>query len=175
MRNMLLASLIALPGLLAAEPFPPGLTFRAIEGGTIALDDWRGQPILVVNTASMCGYADQFGTLQDLYDTYRAQGLVVLAIPSDDFQQELGTDAEVQEYCEMVFGIDMPMTAITHVRGAEAHPLYQWLAATEGWQPGWNFNKVLIGADGQVVDTFGSNTAPLGRALTRAVEGALGS
>jgi glutathione peroxidase len=169
---VLMATLSA--GLARAESFPAGLTFRAIEGGTIAMDDWRGQPILVVNTASMCGFADQFVTLQALYDRYRAEGLVVLAVPSDDFAQELGTEAEVKDYCEMVFGIDMPMTAITPVTGQGAHPFYAWLQATEGWEPGWNFNKVLIGADGEVAGTWRAGAAPDGRAITRAVEGALG-
>jgi glutathione peroxidase len=147
--------------------------FPSIDGGDIGFSDWTG-PVLVANTASLCGFADQFEDLQALYDTYRDEGLVVLAVPSDDFRQELGTEAEVKDYCEMTFGIDLPMTGITHVRGAEAHPFYRWLAETEGFEPGWNFNKVLIGADGTVLGTWGSRPNPMGDSIVGAVEAALG-
>lgn len=152
---------------------PPGLTFGNVDGGTIALDDWAGQPVLVVNTASMCGFAGQFTELQALYDRYRAEGLVVLAVPSDDFNQELATDAEVADYCEMTYGIDLPMTTITPVRGEGAHPFYLWLAQDHGFSPSWNFNKVLIGGDGAVLGTWGPVASPAEGPILAAVEAAL--
>ncbi|MEM9247577.1 MAG: glutathione peroxidase, partial [Pseudomonadota bacterium] len=106
-----------------------GFTFPSIDGGTLALGDWLGRPVLVVNTASRCGFTRQYEALQALYDRYRADGLIVLAIPSNDFRQELATEAEVREFCEVTFGLDLPMTEITAVRGRDAHPFYQWLAA----------------------------------------------
>jgi glutathione peroxidase len=150
-----------------------GFRFDSIDGGEIGFADWDG-PVLVVNTASLCGFADQFTGLQALYDTYRDAGLTVLAVPSDDFRQELSSDEEVKEYCEITFGIDMPMTVITQVRGEGAHPFWRWLAQEHGFAPGWNFNKVLIGADGAVLGTWGSRPDPMARAITGALEAALG-
>jgi glutathione peroxidase len=164
---------MAAPVTAAGSPVE-GFRFPSIDGGEIGFADWPGQPVLVANTASLCGFADQFVDLQTLYDTYRDAGLVVLAIPSDDFRQELGTEAEVKEYCEMTFGIDLPMTGITPVLGEGAHPFYRWLAETQGFEPGWNFNKVLIGGDGAVLGIWGSNPNPMGASITGAVEAALG-
>lgn len=147
--------------------------FGSIDGGDLSLSQWRGQPILVVNTASQCAFTDQYRDLQDLYDTYRDSGLIVLAVPSDDFQQELATDAEVKDFCELQYGIDMPMTTITHVKGSNAHPFFQSLQAEENFTPRWNFNKVLIDADGNFVDSFGSNVDPLSRTVTHKVEALL--
>lgn len=158
---------------MAAESPVEGFRFGSIDGGEIGFSDWEG-PVLVVNTASLCGFADQFTDMQALYDTYRDRGLTVLAVPSDDFRQELSSEAEVKEYCEMTFGIDMPMTVITPVLGTEAHPFWRWMAEEHGFAPGWNFNKVLIGADGAVLGTWGSQPNPMGAAITGAVEAALG-
>jgi glutathione peroxidase len=144
--------------------------FGSIDGGTLSIDQWLGQPMLVVNTASQCAFTQQYRGLQDLYDTYRAQGLIVLAVPSDDFNQELATDAEVKEFCELQYGIDLPMTVITHVKGADAHPFYASLKAETGFTPQWNFNKVLIDKNGGVVATFGSNTSPQLPAITRLID-----
>ncbi|MFD0857824.1 glutathione peroxidase [Roseovarius aquimarinus] len=147
--------------------------FASIDGGDLALSDWRGQPVLVVNTASRCGFTDQYRGLQDLYDRYRAAGLVVLAVPSNDFRQELSSDAEVKEFCELEYGIDMPMTTITAVTGAEAHPFYVSLRQEAGFEPRWNFNKVLIGPDGDVAGTFGAQIEPLSGTMTRAIDALL--
>ncbi|WP_101068711.1 glutathione peroxidase [Roseovarius salinarum] len=147
--------------------------FDSIDGGTLSLSDWSGQPVLVVNTASRCGYTYQYDGLQALYDRYRDDGLVVLAVPSQDFRQELATDEKVKEFCEVNFGIDMPMTTITHVRGPDAHAFYQWLADTHGFAPRWNFNKVLLGPDGDMVETYGSAARPLSAAITDRIEALL--
>jgi len=150
-------------------------TFPSIDGGTVDMADWAGQPVLVVNTASRCAFTDQYEDLQALYDTYRDAGLVVLAVPSDDFRQELDSAEEVRAFCELTYGIDMPMTDITSVKGPDAHPFYQAVQAETGFVPRWNFNKVLIGPDGQVIDTWGSTTRPMARPITRAIEAALQS
>ena len=144
--------------------------FENIDGGTLKISDWAGQPVLVVNTASLCGFTGQYAALQSLYDRYRDQGLVVLAVPSDDFQQELESNAEVKEFCEVQFGLDLPMTGVTPVRGATAHPFYASLADETGFVPKWNFNKVLIGPDGGVVDTFGAPVKPMSRRITNQIE-----
>jgi glutathione peroxidase len=136
-----------------------GFRFASIDGGEIDLADWAGKPVLVVNTASLCGFAGQFDGLQDLHERLGDQALI-LAVPSDDFQQELASEAEVKEYCTMTFDITLPMTEITHVRGSEAHPFYEWVKAETGFVPGWNFNKVLIAPDGSIAGTFGSNVGP---------------
>ena len=159
------AVLTALPAL-AAQSF----SFASIDGGNLSLDDWKGRPVLVVNTASRCGFTPQYDGLQALHDRYKDAGLVVLAIPSDDFRQELSSAEEVKEFCEVNFNLTLPMTDITHVRGPEAHPFYKWVADTAGFQPGWNFNKVLIAPDGSIAGTFGSTVGPDSTAITGPVE-----
>jgi glutathione peroxidase len=147
--------------------------FDNIDGGELTLSQWSGQPVLVVNTASRCGYTKQYSQLQDLYDRYRDEGLVVLAVPSNDFKQELADEGKVKEFCETQFGLDLPMTGITHVKGKAAHPFFRSLKTEVGFVPRWNFNKVLIGPDGTVVKTYGSRTKPLSGAITREVEALL--
>ncbi len=147
--------------------------FRSIDGGTLSLSQWAGKPVLVVNTASQCAFTKQYEGLQTLYERYRARGFVVLAVPSDDFRQELGSEAAVKEFCELQFGIDMPMTGITHVKGAGAHPFYATLKAETGFVPKWNFSKVLIGPDGAVVKTYSSRVTPLSGEITREIEALL--
>ncbi|TNF59428.1 MAG: glutathione peroxidase [Rhodobacteraceae bacterium] len=163
---------LALALSLAAQVAQAGVTgsFPSIDGGILNLEDWRGQPVLVVNTASQCGYTGQYADLQTLYETYRDRGLVVLAVPSDDFNQELDTAQDVKEFCEVTFGLTLPMTDILSVRGPGAHEFYQDVAAETGFVPAWNFNKVLIGPDGAVVATWGSRTKPMSRAITGEIE-----
>ena len=156
---------LILTTLLSAGPAMAGYEFASVDGGTIDLDDFKERPVLVVNTASLCGFAPQFDDLQALHDRYSAQGLVVLAVPSNDFNQELASGAEVKEYCAANFDLTIPMTDITHVTGAEAHPFYAWLAAEHGFVPGWNFNKVLLGTEGEVLGTWGSMTNPTATAI----------
>lgn len=150
-----------------------GFSFPSIDGGTIDLDAFKGNPVLVVNTASLCGFAAQFDDLQALYDTYSARGLVVLAVPSDDFKQELGNAAEVKEYCAVNFDLTIPMTDITPVLGEAAHPFYKWLAETEDFVPGWNFNKVLLDGEGDVVATWGSVMRPNATPVVQKIEALL--
>lgn len=171
MKTLILGFALAVTatGAMAAPSDP----FVSIDGGEVSLADWAGQPVLLVNTASMCGYTPQYEALQTLYDTYRAQGLVVLAVPSDDFRQELASAEKVKEFCEINYNITLPMTDITHVKGPDVHPVYAWLRAEAGFVPRWNFNKVLIGRDGEVAGTWESGDRPLSKQIVSAVEAAL--
>jgi glutathione peroxidase len=164
---VLLTALVASPAQSADE------RFDSIEGGTLSLADWAGRPVLVVNTASMCGFTPQYKGLQALYDLYRDRGLVVLAVPSDDFRQEYASEAEVKSFCELTYGIDMPMAEISHVKGAGAHPFYRRVEAETGFVPGWNFNKILLDGEGRVVGTWGSLVTPLSKSIVQAVEAQL--
>ena len=168
----LIACSFALAGTVA-QAAPGDFTFESIDGGTLSLSEWQGRPVLVVNTASRCGFTPQYDGLQALYDRYRDRGLVVLAVPSQDFRQELSSDAEVAEFCEINFDLDLPMTTITHVRGDKAHPFYQWVARSAGFTPAWNFNKILIDPEGDVVKTYGSAVKPESAAITRRIEALL--
>ncbi len=153
---------------LAAE----GFRFSSIDGGEIDLDDWRGKPVLVVNTASLCGYAGQFDALQGLHERFGDRALI-LAVPSNDFDQELSDEAAVKEYCAMTFDITLPMTEITVVTGSAAHPFYAWVRDQTGFVPGWNFNKVLIGPDGNIAGTFGAPVKPEGPQIAGRIEAML--
>ena len=152
---------------------PNKAVFPSIDGGMIALEAFAGQPVLVVNTASQCAFTRQYEGLQTLYDRYKARGLVVIAVPSDDFNQELASAAEVKEFCEINYNITLPMTDLTRVRGSKAHPFFKDVKAATGFTPRWNFNKVLIGPDGEVVETWGSSARPDSGAIPRAIEALL--
>ncbi|WP_375342245.1 glutathione peroxidase [Yoonia litorea] len=165
-------SLVA-PRAFAAAELDLETPFASIDGGDIRLSDWAGRPIMVVNTASLCAFTDQYAGLQALYDRYRDQGLIVLAVPSDDFNQELGSNDEVKDFCEVVFGLDLPMTEITPVRGRKAHPFYRSLAQSAGFTPRWNFNKVLLDGTGDLVETFDSRIDPMSPQVLRQIEALL--
>lgn len=165
-----LATLLAICLALPVAALDLDAPFENIDGGTLQLSDWRGQPVLVVNTASRCGFTNQYAALQELYDTYRDRGLVVLAVPSDDFRQELSSNEAIKEFCEVQYGIDMPMTGMTHVRGQRAHPFYRSVAQDAGFEPNWNFNKVLVGPDGKVAGTYGSPVRPMSGQITGDIE-----
>lgn len=166
-RRLLLAGV---PLLLAAAPAPHPYDFRfpAIEGGEIDLSAWRGKPMLVVNTASFCGFAPQFAALQKLHEAYAPRGLLLLGVPSNDFNQEAADNAAVKAFCDAEFGVDFPMAAISHVKGPQAHPFFAWAGA-----PRWNFFKYLVGRDGQLIQTYPSQVEPGSPDLLRAVEAAL--
>jgi glutathione peroxidase len=157
----------------SAMAAPPDAPFNSIDGGTLSIADYAGHPVLVVNTASFCAFTPQYEGLQALYDTYRGKGLVVLAVPSEDFNQEYGTNKEVKEFCELTYGIDMPMTEITHVTGGQAHPFFKWVKEQTGFEPGWNFNKILLDGKGDVVATWGSGATPMSGAITGKIEALL--
>lgn len=166
---------LALTALAAGEAVaaPPAVPFASIDGGEVSLADWAGRPVLVVNTASLCAFTPQFDGLQALFDEYRDRGLVVLAVPSDDFRQELDNAQEIREFCAINFDLDLPMTDITPVKGDRAHPFFAWVRAETGFVPTWNFSKVLIGAGGEVMATWGPSVQPGSHQIRDAVEKAL--
>lgn len=147
-------------------------TFMSIEGGPLPFSSFKGKPVLVVNTASFCGYTYQYKGLAELWKTYKARGLVILGVPSNDFgNQEPGNEGEIKKFCEVNFGVDFPMTAKQVVRGSNAHPLYQWLAAELGdaKAPRWNFHKYLIGPNGDPVAAWSSQVEPLSEEVQSAI------
>ncbi len=150
----------------------PVFDFPSIDGGSYSTAAWRGTPVLVVNTASQCGFTPQYDTLQSLSDRYSGR-LIVLAVPSDDFAQELATAAEVKEFCALNFNLTLPMTTIQHVAKGDLHPFYDWLQNAHGFTPGWNFNKVLLDADGAFVKSWGSAVKPDATAITSAIDAVL--
>jgi glutathione peroxidase len=160
-------------GPARAGQTPPAFTFSALEGGEIALRELAGRPVLVVNTATQCGFAGQFDGMQALYDRYRDRGLVVLAVASDSFRQEVADNDSLRSYCEASLGNDFPMTEITAVRGPGAHPFYRWLAESHGVVPAWNFTKVLIGPGGDYVASWGAMTPPESPRIVAAIESLL--
>jgi glutathione peroxidase len=175
-RRFILGSLCAaaaLPASAGGNSPLPRVSFVNADGGMHDSADWVGHPVLVINSASRCGFTPQYDAMQAVYDAYAERGLIVLAVPSDDFRQELSSIDEVKEFCELNFNLTLPMTDITHVKGPEAHPFYQWLAADHGFVPQWNFNKVLIGADGLVKGTWGSTTKPDNRQILDLIEAEL--
>ncbi len=137
---------------------------------------FAGKPILVVNTASKCGFTGQYADLQTLYTRYRTEGLVIVGVPSNDFGgQEPGSEEEIATFCKLNFGVTFPMAAKHVVSGGDAHPFYQWAktALGEAAVPKWNFHKILIGRDGEPAAAFPSGVAPMAGPLTRAIEMAL--
>lgn len=151
----------------AAGPAPT-FSFPSIDGGTLNTADWRGKPVLIVNTASLCGFTGQLRDMQALHDSHGSRGLVVLAVPSNDFDQELDDAAKVKEFCTLEYGITLPMTDIIHVAKGTVHPFYAWAREQTGFVPKWNFNKVLLGPDGRIIGTWGSFTKPGGQAIRQA-------
>jgi glutathione peroxidase len=171
-RRAFLLTTMLLP--VAAHAAAPGeeFVFRALEGGQIDLAAYRGGPVLVVNTASLCGYTPQFAGLQALWERYRGRGLTLVGVPSPSFRQELGTSAEVKEFCEVNFAIDFPMTDLVQVTGPEAHPFFAW-AAAQGAGPKWNFHKILLDGEGAIAGSFGAAVEPDAPELVLAIEALL--
>jgi glutathione peroxidase len=150
--------------------------FRAIEGGDLPLSGYKGKAMLVVNTASQCGFTKQYANLQELWRRYRERGLVVLGVPSNDFGgQEPGSEADIKKFCTVNFDVDFPLAAKEVVKGDGAHPFYRWAASELGVVavPRWNFHKYLIAPDGRLVDWFSTPTDPLSSRVTSAVEALL--
>ncbi|MES2940154.1 MAG: glutathione peroxidase [Pseudomonadota bacterium] len=138
-----------------------------------ALCQYGGRVLLVVNTASYCGFTPQYKGLEALYSRYKDRGLVVLGFPSNDFAQEKGSNKDIADFCENTFGVKFPMFGASHVRGDEANALFKQLAAQSGVAPRWNFYKYLVGRDGRVLASYGSTTTPEDKALVQALETAL--
>jgi glutathione peroxidase len=193
MKSLAVLSVLALGGLLAAAPAlgaTPAPAGPAATGAAPAacpallqhtfprLQDEKPQPLcqyagrvlLVVNTASFCGFTPQYEGLEKLHARYRDKGLVVLGFPSNDFNQESGNNKQIADFCENTFGVKFPMFGKSSVRGTDANPLFRQLAAETGKTPSWNFNKYLIGRNGKVVAHYSNFTRPDDPALLKALE-----
>jgi len=147
--------------------------FTSIDGEKLPLDAWRGRPILVVNTASFCGYTPQYRELEELWQRYRDRGLVVLGVPSNDFgQQEPGSAAEIRQFCESNYRVDFPLAEKCRVIGGAAHPFYRWIADSlgEAGTPRWNFHKYLIAPDGELAGGWPSWVTPTDRRITAEID-----
>lgn len=147
--------------------------FDTLEGEKMPLSAYKGKVLLVVNTASKCGFTPQYEGLEKLYETYKDKGFVVIGVPSNDFgQQEPGSATEIRQFCQSHYGVSFPITSKQVVTGADAHPLFKWLRERLGFgsAPKWNFHKYLIDANGQPVGFFLSTTSPDSDALRRAIE-----
>lgn len=187
MRKSLLMAALAGSMLLAmghtshsrdAASTASGYQFEAIEGGKLPLGKWQGKVLLVVNTASFCGYTRQYEGLQTLWQRYEKRGLVVIGVPSNDFgAQEPKSESEIADFCQGAFGITFPLTSKEAVLGPQAHPFYRWARETLGAAnaPRWNFHKYLVGRDGKLIAGYGAGVEPLSPALIKAIETAIGS
>lgn len=151
-------------------------TLTAIDGSPLPLAQFKGKVMLVVNTASKCGFTPQYEGLQKLQTTYETQGFTVIGVPSGDFNgQEFKSNKEVAAFCETTFGIRFPLAEKAHVKGDEAIPLFRWARETlgPGSEPKWNFHKYLIGRDGRLIGYFGTRVSPDSPEVTSAIESAL--
>ncbi|MEE9369327.1 MAG: glutathione peroxidase [Pontiella sp.] len=148
---------------------------ETIGGESIKLETYKNKVLLIVNTASRCGFTGQYDGLQKLYETYDEKGLVVLGFPSNDFmKQEPGTHEEIQSFCTLNYGVTFPLFGKVSVKGDDQHPLYAYLTSKKtnpeyGGKVSWNFNKFLIARDGKVVGRFGSRTKPNDKKLVAAI------
>ncbi len=148
---------------------------ESINGELINFKEYKNKAVLVVNTASYCGFTNQYEELQKLWDNYKSKGLVVLGVPSNSFNQEKKNNDEVKEFCEVNFNINFPLTTITEVKGDNAHEIFKWAKKNYGKSaiPKWNFHKILINKEGKIEDTFASFTKPMSSKLTKKIEGIL--
>ena len=148
---------------------------KSISGEIINLKDYQNKLVLVVNTASYCGFTKQYNDLQLLWEKYRSDGLIVLGVPSNSFNQEKKADTEVKEFCDVNFNIDFPMTTITEVKGENSHEIFKWAEKNYGKSaiPKWNFHKILINKEGKIEDTYNSFTKPMSKKITSKIESLL--
>lgn len=151
-------------------------SFTRINGSPLPLSEYKNKVLLIVNTASRCGFTPQYEGLQKLYDTYKDRGLVIIGVPSNNFGgQEPGSNKEIKQFCEMNFAINFPMTEKADVTGNDAHPFYRW-AGAQGkgglltGKPRWNFHKYLVAADGSLAGSYAPTTKPGSSELTKAIE-----
>ena len=147
-------------------------SIESISGETIDLNQYKNKVILIVNTASYCGFTKQYDELQELWDLYKSKGLIVLGVPSNSFNQEKKKDLEVKEFCEVNFNINFPLTTITNVKGENAHDIFKWAEANHGKSavPKWNFHKILINREGKIQNTFVSFTKPMSAKIISEIE-----
>ena len=148
------------------------LNIESISGELINFNDYREKAVLIVNTASYCGFTKQYNELQKLWDEYKSKGLIVLGVPSNSFNQEKKDNDEVKKFCEVNFNINFPLSTITEVKGENAHEIYKWAKKNYGKSaiPKWNFYKILINKQGKIEDTFSSFTNPMSNKIVKKLE-----
>ena len=152
-------------------------SFKTISGEPLPFSEFRGKLVMVVNTASECGFTGQYKNLQTVWSRYRDKGFVVLGVPSNDFgNQEPGEEAQIKSFCEVNFDVDFPLTSKVHVTGDDAHPFYRWASDEMGLlaKPRWNFHKYLVGTNGQIVNWFSTPTSPTSEKIIKTIEEHLG-
>ncbi len=145
---------------------------ESISGKIIDFNEYKNKVVLIVNTASYCGFTKQYEELQELWDIYKSKGLIVLGVPSNSFNQEKKNNSEVKEFCEVNFNINFPLSNITEVKGKNAHELFKWAKNNHGKSaiPKWNFHKILINKEGKIEDTFSSFTKPMSKKIINKIE-----
>ena len=150
-------------------------SIESITGEMINFNNYKNKVILVVNTASYCGFTKQYDELQELWDLYKDKGLIVLGVPSNSFNQEKKNNSDVKEFCEVNFNINFPLTTITEVKGKNAHELFKWAKDNHGKSavPKWNFHKILINKEGKIENTFASFIKPMSKKLIKSIESIL--
>ena len=148
---------------------------ESITGEVIDLNEFQNKVVLITNTASYCGFTKQYSDLQKLWKKYKEEGLIVLGVPSNSFNQEKSNEKDVKDFCEVNFNINFPMTKITEVKGDDAHEIFKWAKKNYGKSavPKWNFHKILINKKGKVEDTFASFTNPMSNKITSKIESLL--
>lgn len=172
----LLAGIVAAPSAAAAQGMSRmtafAFSFAALKGGDIKLADYAGKPILVVNTASQCGYTPQYAKLQELWTRYKDRGLLIIGVPSNDFGgQEPGGVTEIEHTAHGSYGVSFPLAAKADIRGANPHPFYKWAAVEKPLElPRWNFHKYLIGRDGHVAASFATQVEPTDPRVIAAID-----
>ena len=146
--------------------------FNGIDGNKIKLEDFKDKVIVIVNVASRCGYTPQYEDLQELWSNYKERDLVVIGVPTNNFNQETASNKQKKDICETNFGINFPMTEKINVIGNDAHPFYKWAKQNYGIGaiPKWNFHKIVIGKNGKVADTFASFTKPSSKKFLKLIE-----
>ena len=148
---------------------------ETIDGKKIKLNIYKDKVVLLVNTASYCGFTNQYDELQLIWEQYKKDGLVVLGVPSNSFNQEKNNNADIKEFCEVNFNINFPMLSISNVKGNNAHIIYKWAKENHGKSaiPKWNFHKILIDRNGKIFDTYSSFTKPNSKKIITAIENLL--
>jgi len=145
---------------------------ESISGEIIDFHEYKNKVVLIVNTASYCGFTKQYEELQKLWDMYKSKGLIVLGVPSNSFNQEKKNNSEIKEFCEVNFNINFPLSSITDVKGENAHELFKWAEINHGKSaiPKWNFHKILINKEGKIENTFTSFTKPMSKKIVNKIE-----
>ena len=151
------------------------LNIESISGEIINFSDFKNNAVLIVNTASYCGFTRQYDDLQKLWDQFKTKGLIVLGIPSNSFNQEKKNNSEIKKFCEINFNINFPLSTLTDVKGNNAHEIFKWAKKNYGKSavPKWNFYKILINKNGKIEDTYSSLTKPTSKKITNEIENIL--